>query len=113
MWGAANPSRHKKQNASPPPRLRRSSAAAAAGDSVPFTAYTVDGRAGRDCSLLFMYVRITFIITMSTDTDRAAAEKAEADKKAARMSRLLPPSPPPRGRLEGIHRLSLSCFFLL
>lgn len=35
-----------KQNASPPPRPRRSSAAAAAGDSVPFTAYTVDGRAG-------------------------------------------------------------------
>ena len=35
-----------KQNASPPPHPRRSSAAAAAGDSVPFTAYTVDGRAG-------------------------------------------------------------------
>ena len=35
-----------KQNASPPPRPRRSSAAAAADDSVPFTAYTVDGRAG-------------------------------------------------------------------
>ena len=34
------------QNASPPPRPRRSSAATAAGDSVPFTAYTVDGRAG-------------------------------------------------------------------
>ena len=35
-----------KQNASPPPRPRRSSAAAVAGDSIPFTAYTVDGRAG-------------------------------------------------------------------
>ena len=70
--------------------------------------YTIDGRAGlrnhallvavrgegeyvfgqplRDCLLpivYFLYVRIAFIITMSTDADRAAAEKAEADKKAA------------------------------
>ena len=28
-------------------------------------------------------VRTTFVITMSTDADRAATEKAEADKKAA------------------------------
>ena len=32
---------------------------------------------------MFIYVHITFVITMSTDADRAAAEKAEADKKAA------------------------------
>uniref|UniRef100_M8AQ09 Pentatricopeptide repeat-containing protein n=1 Tax=Aegilops tauschii TaxID=37682 RepID=M8AQ09_AEGTA len=40
----------------------------------------------RDCSLsivYFLYVRVAFIITMSTDAERAAAEKADADKKAA------------------------------
>ena len=31
----------------------------------------------------FLYVRVAFIITMFTDPDRAAAEKDEADKKAA------------------------------
>jgi len=31
----------------------------------------------------FLYVRVTFVVIMSTDADRAAAEKLEAEKKAA------------------------------
>jgi hypothetical protein len=41
---------------------------------------------GSDCSppfVYFLYVRVAFVITMSTDADRAAAEKLQADKKAA------------------------------
>jgi len=34
----------------------------------------------------FLYVRVAFVVIMSTDADRAAAEKLEAEKKAAAAS---------------------------
>ena len=49
---------------------------------------------------------------MSTDPDRAAAEKAEADKKAAEDAAAATKARPLHGLLEGITRLSRSYCFL-